>query len=246
MDARRLALGDFEEVLKFPQLLNTDRLKVSGPQRKTISGTPVDCFRMTPVLTDPAPAAPRRSNPWTHEVCLLAANGLPLRVKIKDLANEYDFAPGDYFVLGMKRFPRRVVHSYPEGSIEIETDSLEPLDQASENAITPPLGAASLPWCRDEKLPGPLHFGGAPAIANPTILLAGIDMMLPMPHIPGVDYVIFYVAKDGTVKDVKAYNWNGSPFTDKAKLDKLRGSQFYPAVCGDRVVEAEIVLRFPH
>lgn len=194
----------------------------------------------------PAAAVPRRSNPWTHDVCLLAANGLPLRIKIKDLATEYNFAAGDYLVMGLKRFPRSIVHSYLEGSIEIETDSLEPLDPASADAIAPPPRAASLPWCRDEKLPRPLHFGGAPSSGSPVFLLPGIEMAVPVPHIPGVDYVIFDVAKDGTVKDVRAYNLHGSPVTNKSKVEMLRDSEFTPAVCGDRVVEAELVFHFHH
>lgn len=242
-DARRLALEAFNTVLEFPDLLNTDRSKVSGPQRKTISGTSADCFKITPVFPKPRPAQPRRSVPWTHDVCLLPANGSPIQIKSKEVGTEYDFAPGDYLVLGMKRFPSRIVHSYKQGSIEVETDSLEPLDQASANAITPPPGAAFLPWCRDEKLPRPLHFGGAPSFYS-LIFIPDIDMAVPLYQISGVDYTIFDVTKDGTVKDVRAYNVHGSPVSE-SKLDKLRDSSFTPAVCGDKVIEAELVLAFP-
>lgn len=234
-DVRRMALNELHWALDFPRVLKTDEAKLSGPQPKTLNGIEADCFKMTRTFKIPAFSAvdpvftsvnfPQSSNfTAVRDVCLLFANGLPLR--IKEGSTEYDFSPGEYHVLGMKRFPGRVKHSYSNGSIEIEVDALEPLDQASAETIKPPSGAASLPWCRNEK---------PPRLIAPWGILS----------IHGVDKAFLEVANDGKVKGVRAVDMHGSPITDKSRLDALSALTFYPAICGDKVVEAEAFFSFP-
>jgi hypothetical protein len=233
-DVRRVALNNIDLALDFPHVLSAQDVKVSGPQPKTVNSIPAVCFKLLSVtkystvsgfdpLLLPVPFPRTWSVTSERDVCLLSENGLPLR--IKDSRDEYNFAPGEYRVLGMKRFPGRLMHSYDKGSIEIEVDLLDPLDQASADTIKPPPGAASLPWCRNQKTPRPIA---------PWAFLS----------IRGVD-AILEVAKDGKVSGVRAFDVHGSPLTDKSKLDALRGLAFYPSICGDKVVESEIFFSFP-
>jgi len=92
-----------------------------------------------------------------HFACLNDSNELPIRVGNAHQREELE----NYMVSGLKRFPRKITKSFPDGvSLEAEVTAFEPLEAASETLIAPLEGAPSRMWRKDEGQPLPIHFGG--------------------------------------------------------------------------------------
>lgn len=217
------------------RLLTLSNGTASSPHAKEVNGVPCKCIKLT------------RGN-FSREVCLDSKNGLP--VQVKDAGLEFEIEGGNYRSLGLKRFPDRIRY-FERGKqmLLMDVDSLEELGEAGGEAFAPIPGVRPIPWCADEKTPRPEHFN---ASSFPFLLFVPASSVmwsaaLPFASMPSSKFLllVFKVGSDGRVKDLKVYDKHGALVENDTDTEKLRNSTFYPAICGDRVVEGEFVLWLP-
>lgn len=232
LDSRRLDLLRVDAVLDFSDSLIDPRgAKVYAAKSRKFDGQPATCIPSQFGAHDP------------QEVCIDAATGLPMSITANSKAMELSFAPYAYLSLGAKRFPSRIRYLVnARNTIEVTIDSLEAVDPAAQN-FTPPIGAlktASVPWCANEQPSAVQHYGGAADVAQPAPAAAENSSGFKF---KATDYslFVFAVGADGRVKDLKAYDINGSLVIPDVDAAKLKGSQFAPAMCGGQPVESEFL-----
>lgn len=225
VDERRVALMRLDRLRHFSQqLLPLRDGKVSPPQSKNLDGIQSECIKST-------------AGASVRQICLDSANGLP--VHVHDGSEQIDFDWDERFSLGTKRFPRRIHARLSNTILEMDTDSLMPLGDLSVDAFTPPPDATSMPWCLQERPPSPVFTGHSPL---PFPFPSGLITVAIPPSVLKFLLVIFDVATDGHVKNVKAYSKDGLLLSGNADAEELRRSVFEPAACRGKAVEGEFIV----
>jgi hypothetical protein len=179
-----------------------------------------------------------------REVCLDVNNSLPLR--IKDETQEFNLLPAEYLPLGLKRFPRHLRYSrYTRKVLDIDIESIETLDAPPDSAFTPPPGVTPLPWCPDEKPPRLERLSGSVEyrLGWSTYIQEYVDYRALTSSKAAL--LVIDVGTDGHVKEIKAFDKRGSLVPPNSALEKLRDSTFTPAICGEKVVEGELLFDLP-
>jgi len=229
-------LLDFSSRLRIPSGLSVDRV-----QTKEIEGVTATCMRL---FHAPPPSA---SVPGTglvlklplesdRSACWDAATGLPIRIETGSVRLEL----GAYSAIGNNQFPRKL-WKLQDGKplIEVELDSLEPLDVTTTSAFAPPDGIAAKPWCSNMISPTPLRLGSATG-ASP---LPGGGFIAPLPpELHGLELVVFRVNEAGQAVDLRTFTIAGEvPIKDREKRTLLE-SRFRAATCDGRPVEADFLM----
>jgi len=207
-----------------------DQGSFSASRLKDVQGTSARCVNVT-------------FTAYAHrEICLDVKTGLPLR--IKDEVEELNILSGDYLPLGLKRFPHHIRYSLRgETILELNIDSVTVLENPPPDAFKTPEEAGSMPWCPDEKPPhfvlGSMPYWMPASNRSYAVLMVGAS--------PTSEYsmVVFDVGSDGKVKGVKLYDKHGAIVQSDYAAEKLRAVTFYPAMCGDKGVEAEFFFPSP-
>ena len=209
--------------------------KPSVAHAKEVGGVACRCVKLT------------RGN-FNREVCVDTTNGLPVRAR--DATMEVEVVGGNYRAVGLKRFPAEIQYSeHGKQMFQMSLDSLDELGTAAEDAFAPIPGTSPTPWCPDEKGARIEHFGSSNFailmfVPSNSPMWSGGLRLAKLPQ-SKFQLLIFAVSADGHVKDLKAYDRHGVLVEHDSDVEKLRNSTFYPAICGDRVVESEVVLVVP-
>lgn len=209
--------------------------KASKPDFKRLDGRMAECIKFSS-----GPSIMR-------EVCIDSTSGLPMRINDKNTDVQIDFEPYDYLQLGTKRFPRHIRYGeHGRTILEMDVDTLQPIDNHSQDLFIPPSGATFLPWCSNERPPRPLYFGGT---HTSSLQLPGGTSHYTLTF-PAREFalIVFDVASDGHVKELNAYDKQGAIMSQSAEAEKLRESLFRPATCGNNPVEGEFIFwpQFAH
>lgn len=243
-DAFRLDDLRLEHLLQFAAQLKTlPGKKLSEGSDKNLSGVRAICFHEIAGTLASAPGFP--SDLLRREFCLERVSHLPVR--IGNTRQQYSFLPGDYLSLGPRRFPRHLSYrANGKEEISIDVDSLEEVTSLPEDAFSAPQGTTSLPWCPGERDPRVMSFSGGGSGPPLRFSIPGSRESYP---IVSMEYVfsrlsllVFDVGTDGHVKSLAAFDQKGGDVSGKPFVQKLRDSRFYPAICGERIVEGEFFI----
>jgi hypothetical protein len=242
-DAHRYDTFRVTQLLGFSSRLNISAGQLADKvQSKQIDGAAAICVRFTRsssipnsmVMADGSVFVASRPIP-DPSTCLDTINNLPVQIESTYRRLEL----GDHVQIGDKHFPRRLAEFTRGGApiVQVELQTLEPLDPNLTAPFAPRAGIAAEPWCPNMILPRALQLR----------LPAGIfyaQGFFASPYATdntSQALLVFHVDEGGHPVDVRAFTTVGVvPVKAKAKGTLLQSS-FAPASCGGKPIAWEFL-----
>ena len=136
----------------------------------------------------------------------------------------------DFVSLGLKRYPRQIVHHQYDEKVEVEVKILEQATAFDKDVFVPPDGSDVRDWCADPDAKGKETHGSVPTFNM---------------HSPGSLYAYYVVVGiDGRVKKTAAMRSIESSMDDRMR-EWLQTWRFPVISCNGKPIEQETVVQVP-